>query len=129
VTSEGYFAIWRSLYGAKYKPNENPKARAKLYDCKGGLLWSLDLNQFYTGALHLELHDARYVDGVSYFNEACQSYSREAGGKCSSLIALEPKQRKILWRTAPLISNGRFHVTKHYIVSIYSSPCQARSAN
>src|SRR6187402_101465 len=92
VTSEGYFAVWRSLYGAKYKPNENPKARAKLYDCKGALLWTLDLNQFHTAAQHLELHDARYVDGVLYFNESCQSYSREAGGKCSSLIALEPKQ-------------------------------------
>ena len=120
VTSEGYFAIWRSLYGAKYKPNENPLARARLYDCKGSVLWTLDLNQFFSAPLHLELQDARYVDGVLYFNEACQSYSKDAGGKCSSLIALDPKQRKVLWKTAPLTSNGRFYVTKHYVVSVYA---------
>lgn len=120
VTSDGYFAIWRSLYGPKYKPNENPKARARLYDCKGGVSWTIDLDQLFSHKDHLELQDARYVDGILYFNEACQSYAKEAGGKCSSLIALDPKQRKILWKTGPLISNGRFYVTKHFIVSVYA---------
>ncbi|HEX7452115.1 MAG TPA: hypothetical protein VF294_07515, partial [Polyangiaceae bacterium] len=129
VTSEGYFAVWRSLYGAKSKPNENPQARARLYDCKGSVVWTLDLNQFYSGPLHLELQDARYVDGVLYFNEACQSYSKEAGGKCSSLVAVDPKQRKVSWKTAPLTSNGRFYVTKHYVVTVYAFTNEQRFVN
>jgi len=120
VTSDGYFAIWRSLYSAKYKPNENPRARARLYDCKGAVLWTLELNDFYSRPDHLELQDARYVDGTLYFNEACQSYAKEAGNKCSSLIALDPKQKKVLWKTDALISNGRFYVTKQYIVTVYA---------
>ncbi|MEO8904057.1 MAG: hypothetical protein ABI488_17105 [Polyangiaceae bacterium] len=120
VTSDGYFAVWRSLYGAKSKPNENPRARARLYDCKGAVLWTVELNELYSHPGHLELNDARYVDGVLYFNEACQSYAKEAGGKCSSLIALEPKQRKVLWKTDPLTSNGRFYVTKNYVVAVYA---------
>lgn len=120
VTSDGYFAVWRSLYGAKYKPNENPRARARLYDCKGAVLWTLELNEFYSRPDRLELQDARYVDGTLYFNEACQSYAKEAGNKCSSLIALDPKQKKVSWKTGPLISNGRFYVTKSYIVSVYA---------
>jgi hypothetical protein len=113
VTPDGYFAVWRSLYGAKSKPNENPRARARLYDCKGTELWTVDLDTLFPRPDRLELQDARYSDGVLYFNEACQSYSKEAGGRCSWLVALEPRQRKVLWKTAPLVSNGRFYLTKY----------------
>ncbi len=126
VTSEGYFAVWRNLYGAGSKPNENPRARARLYDCKGTTLWTVELNELYKKRDHLELQDARYVDGILYYNEACQSYAREANGKCSWLVALEPRQKKVLWRTAALTSNGRFWVTKHYIVTIYAFTAEQR---
>ena len=33
------------------------------------------------------LKNVRYDGGVLYFNEACQSYSKEAQGKCSSIVA------------------------------------------
>ena len=33
--------------------------------------------------------------GTLYFDEACQSYSREAGGRCSALVALNPFTKKL----------------------------------
>jgi hypothetical protein len=68
---------------------------------------------------HLEVQDIRLSGGVLYFNEACQSYSNEAGGDCSSLVAVDPVARRVLWRTPPLISNNRFMVRGCYIVAGY----------
>jgi hypothetical protein len=67
------------------------------------------------------MQDIHYEDttGVLYFNEACQSYSREAGGKCSALVAVDPKAGKLLWRTPHLRSNGEFILHMDYLVSIY----------
>jgi len=68
---------------------------------------------------NLEVQDIRLADGVLYYNEACQSYSREAQGQCSSLVAVDPRARRVLWRTAPLTSNGRFRLRGCYIVAGY----------
>lgn len=38
---------------------------------------------------HLEVQDVRYEARTLYFNEACQSYAREAGGRCSALVGLD----------------------------------------
>ena len=79
----------------------------------------------------LEVQDVRYVEdsggGTLYFNEACESYSSEAGGKCSALVALDPVARKVRWRTGPLVSNNAFVVTGNYIVAAYGFTAEPAS--
>ncbi len=85
----------------------------------GDVLWSVDLGEHFSRPDHIELQDVRLVDDTLYFNEACQSYSKGAGGKCSSLVALDPRAGTVQWRTKPLVSNGRFLVSGDYIVAGY----------
>ncbi len=89
------------------------------YTAGGTLAWSLELNALMSRADHLEVQDIRLADGVLYFNEACQSYASEAGGACSSLVAADPRARRVLWRTDPLVSNGRFAIRGCYVVAGY----------
>ena len=63
----------------------------------------MDLGDHLSRPDHLEVQDLRYADGALYFNEACQSYSREAGGRCSSLVRLDPRAGKVAWRTRPRV--------------------------
>lgn len=91
----------------------------RFYDKRGAMQWELGLNDLMSRADHLEVQDIRLADGVLYFNEACQSYSSGANGKCSSLVAVDPRAGKVLWRTAPLTSNGRFRLRGCYIVAGY----------
>lgn len=92
---------------------------ARFYDKRGAMRWELPLNEVMSRGDHLEVQDIRLADGVVYFNEACQSYSSGANGKCSSLVAVDPITHKVLWRTAPLTSNGRFRLRGCYIVAGY----------
>ncbi len=85
----------------------------------GEVLWSVDLAEHFSRPDHLEVQDLRLVDGTLYFNEACQSYAKDAGGKCSSLVALDPRGEQVQWRTKPLVSNSRFFVSGDYIVAGY----------
>jgi hypothetical protein len=120
----GFLAFYRDPYDASScglsGSSENCAFGAALYHCSGKLQWVLTLNAFLSRRDHLEIQDARFADGVLYFNEACQSYSKDAGGKCSSLVALDPAAKKVIWRSAPLLSNNAFIVANSkYIVSGY----------
>jgi len=118
----GYFALYRDPYDAsscKLSGSKNCANEVAAFDCAGRLQFRIPLAQYLSRKDHLEVQDARYFAGVVYFNEACQSYSREAGGKCSSLVALDPLARKVLWRTPPLTSNNRVMVYEKYIVAGY----------
>jgi len=92
---------------------------ARLYDIEGNELWTIALHELFSAPRYFEIQDIRYADGFLYFNEACQSYSSGAKGKCSSLVAVDPKTTEVRWRTRPLVSNGRFLVHGEYIVSGY----------
>ena len=81
--------------------------------------WELALNEVMSRPDQLEVQDIRLADGVLYFNEACQSYSSGANGKCSALVAVDPRARKVMWRTPPLTSNGRFRIRGCYIIAGY----------
>ena len=98
---------------------KNCASEVRLYDCAGQLTASLPMAQFLSRPDHLEVQDARYEDGTLYFNEACQGYARNAGGRCSSLVAVAVDTRKVLWRTASLVSNNAFALTGDYIVTAY----------
>jgi hypothetical protein len=92
---------------------------ARFYDARGKKRWALNLSSVLSRPDHIEVQDIRLSNGVLYLNEACQSYSREAGGTCSRLVAIDPVAKQVLWRTDPLVSNGRFRVRGCYIVAGY----------
>ncbi len=92
---------------------------ARFYDGRGRMAWTLRLNQIMSRPDQLEVQDIRLADGVLYFNEACQSYAADANGRCSSLVAVDPRAPRVLWRTPPLVSNGRFRLRGCYILAGY----------
>lgn len=118
----GILAFYREPYelsSCKLSGSKNCAYAARHYDAKGRLAWQLRLNDVLSMRDHLEVQDIRLAGGVLYFNEACQSYSSEAGAMCSRLVAVDPVRKKVLWRTDPLVSNGRFRVRGCYIVAGY----------
>lgn len=118
----GYLAFYREPYNlssCQLSGAGNCAYEARHYDRRGQLKWKLPLNELLSRGDHLEIQDLRLAGGVLYFNEACQSYAQEAGGQCSSLVAVDPVGRRVLWRTPPLVSNGRFVVRGCYLVAGY----------
>lgn len=119
---DGFFALYRDPYGAsscKLAGNANCAFEVAAFDCSGRTRFRIPLKAHLSRRDELEVQDARMLDGVVYFNEACQSYSRQAGGRCSSLVALDPVKKKVLWRTPALTSNNRFLVYDRYLVTGY----------
>ncbi len=117
-----FLAFYRDPYGASscgLGEQTNCLFFARLYDLEGHVLWTVALNELMSAPTHLEVQDIRYADGALYFNEACQGYSSGAKGKCSALVALDPTEPTVLWRTRSLVSNGRMLVHGDYIVCGY----------
>ena len=117
-----YVAVYRDPYGAgscDLSSQVNCRVLVVGYDPCGKRNWTRDLRSVMSRPTHLEVQDVRVAGGVVYFNEACQSYSREAGGQCSALVALDPASGQALWRTKPLVSNNRLLVIGDYVVAGY----------
>lgn len=117
-----FMAFYRDPYGASscdLSGNTNCSYYVALYDVEGQPRWTFDPNEHLSRGTRLEVQDVRYADGTLYFNEACQSYSREAKGKCSALLAYDPEAGALRWRTRHLVSNGEFLVHGDYIVAGY----------
>lgn len=114
---EGWLAFWRGPL--ELQPGSaNARFRAALLT-PAGAAWELDFNRFLSHPTHLEIQDIRYHGGRLYLNEACQSYSREAGGQCSSLMRLDPGRGVVEWRTPPLVSNDIFILHDGVVVAGY----------
>ena len=121
-TDGGHLAFYREPYNlgsCTLGGAANCAYEARFYTHGGKLAWSLPLGEVMSRPDHLEVQDLRFADGVLYFNEACQSYASGANGACSSLVAVDPAARRVLWRTDPLVSNGRFVVRACYVVAGY----------
>ncbi|MCH9680730.1 MAG: hypothetical protein K0V04_04780 [Deltaproteobacteria bacterium] len=117
-----FLAFYRDPYGAgscDTGSSDNCHYTARLYDVEGNVLWTLALHEHLSRPDLLEIQDIRYKDGALYFNEACQSYSSNAKGDCSALVAMDPVAASQTWRTRNLVSNGEFLVHGDYIVSGY----------
>jgi hypothetical protein len=82
-------------------------------------MWSFSLTDLMSRPDQLEIQDIRLEGDVLYFNEACQSYAKDAKGNCSALVAVDPSAKQVLWRTKPLVSNGVFFISGDYIVAGY----------
>lgn len=115
---EGWLAFYRTpLAQAQLGPNA--RFRAVLFSSRGEQRWNLDLNRFLSRPDQLEIQDIRLADGELYFNEACQSYSRDAGGNCSALLRVDPARGAVLWRTPPRISNDILLVHRDHVIAGY----------
>lgn len=118
----GTLAFYREPYeqtSCTLGGGRNCKYIARFYSPAGKLRWALNLSSVLSRPDRIEVQDIRLANGVLYLNEACQSYSAEAGGTCSRLVAIDPVAKQVLWRTEPLISNGRFRVRGCYIIAGY----------
>lgn len=117
-TADGWMAFYRGPLGGA--PNgANVGYRAVMYRADGGRAWDTNLNRFLSRMDRLEVQDVRYADGRLYFNEACQSYAREAGGACSSLLRVDPASGAVDWRTPPRTSNNVILLHGPYVVAGY----------
>ncbi|HEV2129595.1 MAG TPA: hypothetical protein VGR27_00745 [Longimicrobiaceae bacterium] len=115
---EGWLGVYREPLERMEAP-ANPRFRAILFAEDGERFWTLDLNRFLSRPDHLEIQDVRYQEGELYFNEACQSYSREASGRCSSLVRVDPRRQAVEWRTPPLASNNIFILHGPHVIAGY----------
>ena len=119
---DGFVGLYRDPYGASsctLSGTANCSFGVALFECSGKTRWLFLLDAFFSRKDHLEVQDLRYADGILYFNEACQSYSQAAQGQCSSLVAVEPLTKTLLWRTRPLVSNATFLVADRYLITGY----------
>lgn len=110
---------WLALYASAPEGRANAGYRAALFGKRGELVWKVDLNRFLSRPRDLEIQDIRLQGGKLYFNEACQSYSAEAGGRCSALVRVDPVRGTLDWRSRNLVSNNVFIFHGPYIVAGY----------
>jgi hypothetical protein len=116
--SEGWLALYRTPMDAMTLW-ENGRFRAVLYGAGGDVLWEVDLDRFFSRPDHLEVQDIRFDDGELYFNEACQTYARDAGFRCSALLRVDPREGTLVWRTGPLISSDIFLLHGPVVIAGY----------
>ena len=115
-------ALYRDPYGSGtcgLGDRKNCAFEVRVYECGGKLLASVPLAPYFSAKQGLELQDVRLAGDTLYFNEACQSYSKENAGKCSALVAVDITSKKLLWRTKDLVSNNVFLVAGKYLVTGY----------
>lgn len=117
-TADGWLGFYRGPL--ELQPgSRNARFRALLYGADDAIWWDLELNRFLSRPDHLEIQDVRLDGGKLYFNEACQSYSREAGGRCSSLVRVDPRAGRVEWRSPPLVSNNVFLPHGQHVITGY----------
>lgn len=121
IGSGGWVATYRENYRAcsKRGAHVNCHATVKIFDASKVERASVALHTLMSRPDQLEVQDVRYDGRTLYFNEACQSYSKEANGKCSALVAVDPLASKVLWRTGPLVSNNHFLIVGEHLVAAY----------
>jgi hypothetical protein len=117
-TPDGWLAFYRTPL-AQMRGAANPRFVVVMRQAADAVAWDLELNPLLSRPDRLEITDVRYADGRLYFNESCQSYSREAGGGCSSLVRVDPRAGRVDWRTPPLVSNNVFLLHGAYVVAGY----------
>ena len=124
-TSDGFLATYRERYESCALRGDRAtcKTIVKIFDGKKKETASIALDPLLSRADGLEVQDVQYVEehgsATLYFNEACQTYSKEVSGKCSALVAFDVATKKVLWRTQSLVSNNYFLVVGQYLVAAY----------
>jgi hypothetical protein len=118
--ADGALALYREMYATMDSPGcpslaregtlkwANCLVQARYYDRAGSLRWELDVSGNYPRKDHLQLVDLVKVGDRVYYNEACATYSAEAGGRCANVVAVDVGGAvpKVLWRSKALVSNA-----------------------
>jgi hypothetical protein len=114
-------AGWLAFYRTPPEPEwRNSSFTAALYGPDGTVRWTLPLNPLLSRTTQLEIQDIRLGDdGDLYFNEACQTYARDADRQCSGLLRVDPVPGRVVWRTAPLISNNVLLLEGPFVIAGY----------
>ncbi|MBM4358331.1 MAG: hypothetical protein FJ096_09510 [Deltaproteobacteria bacterium] len=124
---DGDLALYRTFFGDAVQghcPSDggaNCRYRARVYAHDGSLRSEIDLNGLMPSDRNLRVSELTVADGVLYFAQACQSYSKEAGGRCSDVVAVDMRRPalEVLWRSKFLVSNGPILVIGDYLVTGY----------
>jgi hypothetical protein len=118
-TSKGWLALYATPIGGSI--SETQTYHAMFFAPDSTLSWSIVLNKFFSRSDYVEIQDIRLdtASGLLYMNEACITYAKEAGGKCSALLCLDPRNGTVLWRTPFLVSNNMFLLTDKLIICGY----------
>ena len=134
----GYLALYREPYtscqrlGRKKSGGldwSNCEAEVRVFDCSGRVRASLSLHRYHKRSNYIEVQDVRVDGSTLYFNEACITYSREAGGRCSQLVAVNLNTGKERWRTGFKTSNNVFLIHGNYIIGGYGFTAEPSSVN
>ena len=112
----GHLAVYREPYArGPGQPGcaadamwRNCKQEARFYRDDGSVAWLVDFAARFPRPDQLTVLATLLAGPTLYYNEACQTYAKDAGGKCSQVVAVDvsgaaPKER---WRSAPLASNA-----------------------
>ncbi len=87
---------------------QNCKQEARFYRTDGSVAWRLDFAERFPRTDHLVVFDTLLDGQTLYYNESCQTYAKDAGGKCAQLVAVDVSnaETKERWRSKPLLSNA-----------------------
>ena len=134
----GYMALYREPYTSCQRLGKkkgggldwtNCEAEVRVFDCAGRTKASVSLHRYHKRKDYLEVQDVRVEGDMLYFNEACITYSREAGGRCSQLVAVNMLTGKEKWRTGFKTSNNVFLVHGDYIIGGYGFTAEPSALN
>lgn len=115
-TADGWLALYKGPIPQDWV---NARYRIVMWAPNGERAWELDPAGYFSRTDHLEIQDIRYADGELYLNEACQTYARDAGGRCSALMRIDPVTGDVVWRTRDRISNNVFLLDGDHVVAGY----------
>lgn len=126
-TARGHLALYREMFG---RPGdaagcaitdmwENCRQIARFYLPDGSLGFEVDFNALFQRKTHLVVHDLVLAGSTLYYNEACQTYAKEAKGQCSQVVAYDTIQKKVLWRSKPKTSRDLILVAGDHLLTGY----------
>lgn len=128
-TPRGHLALYRQMFGrAGSVPGcavdslwDNCRQVARFYSDEGRLVFEVDFNALFPKKVHLVVHDLLLVGDTLYYNESCQTYAKDAKGRCSNVVALDVSNSKptVRWRSAPKLSRGRILAVGEHLVTGY----------
>ncbi len=123
-----HFAFYRNMFAHDGQPGcaaknlwDNCRYVARFYRPDGSLRLEIDFDTWMLRTDHLRVGDFAYADGTLFYNEPCQTYSKEAGGKCSRVLALDVTGDKpeLRWKSDWLVSNAPILVAGDYLITGY----------
>ena len=125
---EGHLGLYMEPFGTRDQPGcasenmwDNCAAVLRFYTHDGQLAWQHDAAALYPRKDHLVVHHFAYDAGTLFYPEACQTYAKDAQGKCSQLVAVDVSASppKVLWRSAPRLSNSDVVTVGAWLVTGY----------